>query len=75
MRSLTLQLDDRLLDESEKRARQLGVTLEQYVGNLLARDIGSTSGSAFAAMLEVADSMGLRSEDGPLTREEAHERQ
>ena len=74
MRSLTLQLDERILDESEKRARQLGVTLDEYVGDLLARDVGSKRGSAFAAMIEMAGVMGLRSENGPLSREEAHER-
>lgn len=74
MSRLTLSLDDRLLAESQEYARRTGRTLNDLVRDLLTEKIFRKPGAAFAQMLADAEAMDLRSEDGPLSREEAHER-
>jgi hypothetical protein len=74
MRNLTLSLDDRLLEESREYARKHGTTLNGLIRDLLAKTVGQQPGAAFAAMVAEAKTMVLRSEGGPLSREEAHER-
>ncbi|RYG23604.1 hypothetical protein EON82_13490 [bacterium] len=74
MRNLTLSLDERLLEESREYARKHGTTLNGLIRDLLTKTVGQEQGTAFAAMIEEAKAMNLRSEGGPLSREEAHER-
>ena len=74
MSNLTLNLDDRLLAESREYAQRRGTTLDELVGDFLRQTVERKPGEAFMAMVEEAKSRGLRSIDGPMSREEAHER-
>lgn len=69
-----MSLDDRLLEESREYARKHGTTLNGLIRDLLAKTVGQEPGAAFASMVAEAKTMGVRSVDGPLSRDEAHER-
>jgi plasmid stability protein len=74
VRNVTLSIEDRLLEESREYARRHGTTLNQLVRDLLRRTVAGEAGTAFEAMVAEAKARDLRSNGGPLTREEAHER-
>ena len=74
MRNLTLSIDDRLLAESQEYAIRQGTTLDKLVRDLLTDEVARKPGDAFVQMLTDARAMNLCPVDGPLNREEAHER-
>ena len=67
-------MDERLLALAREHARKHGATFNQLVRDLVSREVNSDRGAATRAMFELTDRLGLRSENGPMTREEAHER-
>lgn len=73
MKNLTLSIEEQLLIQSREHARRLGKSLNQFVRDLLTQSVRGDS-DPFEEMIELADKMQLCSEQGPLTREEAHER-
>lgn len=48
--------------------------MDELVRDFLLQAVERKPGEAFMAMVEEAKARGLRSTDGPMSREEAHER-
>ena len=74
MQRVTIRLEESLLAQARERAAAEGKSLDKFVSDFISREIGEMLGARTRAMLELADRLGLKSEDGPMSREEAHER-
>ncbi len=67
-------MDEELLARARELARAKGKTFDQMVIDLIASELGRVRGTKTRAMFELADRLRKVSADGPLTRDEAHER-
>lgn len=74
MKRVTLRFESDVLQKARAHAEAKGVTFSQLVSELVAEELASATGSRTAAMFELADRLNVRSSDGPLTRDEAHDR-
>jgi|GEM_PF-3654779 len=74
MKNLTLSLDESLIARARDHALGQGTSLDQLVGDLLEKELTQSKTDHLRSMFENADRMGLRSNSGYLTRDEAHER-
>jgi len=73
VKKVTLSIDEHLLMQSREHAQRVGTSLNQFIRDLLAQSVrGDTD--PFEEMIELADKMQLCSENGPLSRQEAHDR-
>jgi hypothetical protein len=67
-------MDEGLLARAKEVAREREVTLTQFIGDLVAREVWPDRGASTLAMFELSDRLGLRSQSGPMGRDETHER-
>jgi len=67
-------MDEDLLSNAREYARAHGTTFNQLVRDLVAKEVRPTRGNKMRALFELIDQMQPKSVDGPMTREEAHER-
>ncbi|MEZ0327832.1 MAG: hypothetical protein ACAH95_18200 [Fimbriimonas sp.] len=74
MQNVTISMDDRLLALARDYAKRHGTTFNQFVRDLVSSKVCPEPGYSFMAMVEESKRLGLRSVDGPLSRDEAHER-
>lgn len=74
VRNITISMDESLLARAREHARKQGTTFNQMVRDLVAKEVAPNRGERTKAMLELAAKLSLKSEDGPMSREEAHER-
>ena len=75
MQNVTISMDEGLLARAREFARQRGTTFNQLVRDLVAREVLPDRGTRTQAMFDLADHLKLRSEAGPMSREEAHSRE
>lgn len=73
MKNLTSNVDKQLLDEKRKHRIWIEKLLNQSEQDLVIQPVQNET-NPFEGMLELADNMQLRSNAGPLSREEAHKR-
>jgi hypothetical protein len=74
VRNVTISMDERLLAQARDYARNHGTTFNQLVRDLVAKEVTPDPGARTRAAFELADQMVRSSEDGPMSREEAHSR-
>jgi hypothetical protein len=72
MQKITISMDEILLARAQEHARQQGMTFNQFVRDLVAKELASNPGSRTRTMFELADGVGAKSKDGPLKREDSH---
>ncbi len=75
VKNVTISLDEDLLARSREKARDQGVSFNQWVRDLISREAQADRRAELQRFYDLADSLNIRLEGGkPYTREEAHER-
>ena len=74
VKNVTLSLDEGLLNRARHYAAAHDTTLNQLVRDLLGRTVREDPTAEWEAFFAWTDARSLKSADGPLTREQAHER-
>ena len=74
VQNVTISMDEGLLSRAREHARSRGTTFNQLVRDLVAKEVSPDPGARTLAMFALADRTGRKSEDGPMSREEANDR-
>ena len=74
VQNITISMDEALLSRARQYAREHGTTFNQLVRDLVAKELSPDPGAKTRAMFKLADASRKRSEDGPMSRDEAHTR-
>jgi hypothetical protein len=74
VRNVTISMDEVLLARAREHAQKHGTTFNQLVRDLVAKELAPDPGARTRAAFELAIQIARRSENGPLSREEAHSR-